>query len=77
MAFGFLRRHPLASAVLVGSAVAGAAGLAGSRIDPAEWHPPDPPTMTGPLERNNELVGAETVVTCEGPEDVEIGRAHV
>jgi len=70
MAFGFLRRHPLASAVLVGSAVAGAAGLAGSRIDPAEWHPPDPPIMTGPLERNNELVGAETVVTCEGPEDV-------
>ena len=57
-------------AVLVGGAVAGAAGLADPRIDPAEWHPLDPPAMTGPLERSHELVGAETVVTCEGPEDV-------
>ena len=66
----FLRRHPLTSAVLVGGAVAGAASLADPRIDPAEWHPPDPPAMTGPLERNRELADVETVVTCEGPEDV-------
>ena len=64
MVLGLLRRHPLASAALVGGAVAGAVGLADSRIDPAEWHPPDPPAMTGPLERNRELVGAETATTC-------------
>ncbi|PSQ41559.1 hypothetical protein BRD14_06150 [Halobacteriales archaeon SW_5_68_122] len=64
MVLGFLRWHPLASAVLVGGAVAGAVGLADSRIDPDDWHPPDPPAMTGPLKRNRELVSAETVVTC-------------
>ena len=70
MALGFLRRHPLALAILLGGAVAGVASLADSRIDPAEWHPPDPPAMTGTLEQSRELADVETVVTCEGPEDV-------
>jgi sugar lactone lactonase YvrE len=65
-----LRRHPLATAVLAGGAAVGALALADSRIDPVEWHPPKPPSTTGALEPDRALAGAETVVTCGGPEDV-------
>lgn len=68
MVFRFARRHPF----LTGLALAGVAAgsLTESRIDPVAWHPPDPPEMTGPLAENRELVGADRVVTVEGPEDV-------
>ncbi|MFW5964458.1 MAG: SMP-30/gluconolactonase/LRE family protein [Natronomonas sp.] len=70
MALGFVRRHPLATAGIL----VGAVGIAGSRVesrlDPAGWNPPEPPAMTGPLNSNRSLTGRETVVECEGPEDV-------
>ena len=70
MALGFVRRHPLATV----GVMAGAVGIAGSRVDsrldPAGWNPPEPPAMTGPLNSNRSLTGRETVVECEGPEDV-------
>ncbi|WP_254841319.1 SMP-30/gluconolactonase/LRE family protein [Natronomonas marina] len=70
MVLKFAREHPLATVVLGGAGLVGAATLVDSRIDPTEWHPPEPPEMTGALAPNRELAGAETVVTCEGPEDV-------
>lgn len=67
---GAVRRHPLASGgLLLGTALA-LGSLAESRLDPAEWHPPDPPPETGPLAPNQELAGLDQVVTCDGPEDV-------
>jgi len=71
MGGNFLRRHPL----LTGAAVLGlgvsAAGLAtDSRLDPVRWRPPDPPTLTGPLEPNQALTATETVCTVDAPEDV-------
>lgn len=70
MALDLFRKHPVAATVLVGGAVAGAVRFVDSRIDPTEWHPPEPPALSGALEPNRELAGAETVVRCEGPEDV-------
>lgn len=48
----------------------GAGVVRKSPIDPVDWNPPAPPGMTGALAENHELVGIDTVVTCEGPEDV-------
>jgi sugar lactone lactonase YvrE len=68
MVTGFVRRHPLLTGSVLAGAVVGAA--VDSRLDPAEWHPPDPPELTGTLASNLELVDCDTVVTCDGPEDV-------
>jgi sugar lactone lactonase YvrE len=70
MVSNLLRRHPVAATVLFGAAAGGAVRRVDSRIDPVEWHPPDPPETTGALAPNRELAGADTVVSCEGPEDV-------
>lgn len=48
----------------------GAGVVRESPIDPVGWNPPDPPEKAGSLAENRELVGIDTVVTCEGPEDV-------
>ncbi|MXR51190.1 SMP-30/gluconolactonase/LRE family protein [Halovenus sp. WSH3] len=56
------------------SAILGTVAVALSRVDsrtdPREWHPPDPPELTGALAQNWKLGAAETVVRCDGPEDV-------
>lgn len=70
MAVDFLRRHPLLAAGTVLGALATVGVRTESRLDPVEWHPPEPPAMTGPLASNHELAGADTVVSCEAPEDV-------
>lgn len=70
MAFGFVRRHPLATATVLLGAVGYAGTRADSRLDPTDWNPPEPPEMSGVLNSNRSLTGRETVVECEGPEDV-------
>jgi sugar lactone lactonase YvrE len=65
-----IRRHPWLSLGVVGGLAVLGLARADSRLDPEEWHPPDPPTLTGALEQNRNLAGAETVVACDGPEDV-------
>ena len=67
---GIIRDHPIATAGAVLGAVAVAGALRESRFDPQMWHPPDPPAFEGALAQNTELAGLETVVACEGPEDV-------
>lgn len=66
----FIRRHPVGTL----GALAGVAAIAGalreSRFDPGKWHPPEPPALEGPLAQNQRLANLETVVSCEGPEDV-------
>ena len=67
---GAVRRHPLVTGgLLLGAAVA-AGRLLDSRLDPAAWDPPDPPPETGPLAPDGELAGLDSVVSCDGPEDV-------
>ena len=70
MVLGSIRRHPVATAGALVCAGVVAGAVTDSRIDPAAWHPPDPPGMTGALEPNAELADVDTVVTCDGPEDV-------
>jgi sugar lactone lactonase YvrE len=68
MVSNFVRSHPLlAGGTLVGALAAAAVD---SRLDPQAWTPPEPPALTGALAPNKELTGAETVVDCDGPEDV-------
>jgi len=63
--------HPVTLLAALAAGVAAVAGaVASSRIDPVAWNPPDPPEMAGGLEPNDELRGIDTVVTCDGPEDV-------
>lgn len=53
--------------------------LVSSRLDPVEWHPPDPPDLEDALKPNNELIGVERVAVVDGPEDVafdEEGRLY-
>lgn len=66
---GFVRRHPLATGGLVVGAAVAAGATADSTLDPVAWDPPACPTMTGALAPNDSLVGADTVVGVEGPED--------
>lgn len=68
MVLGLVRRHPIAVGAVLAGVVAGT--VADSRIDPVGWNPEDPPEMSGALEPNRELAGLDTVVSCEGPEDV-------
>jgi sugar lactone lactonase YvrE len=70
MVLGSIRRHPLAAAALLAGAGVVAGTVIDSRLDPESWHPPDPPEMTGALEPTGELADVDTVVTCDGPEDV-------
>lgn len=70
MVLGRIRRHPLASAGLLVGVAAAVAARTEPRIEPEGWHPDDPPAWEGPLERNRELAGVDTVVSCDGPEDV-------
>lgn len=70
MVLGTLRRHPLAVAGLLAGVGAAVAARKGSRIEPEGWQPPDPPSLSGALEPGDELTSVETVVTCDGPEDV-------
>lgn len=72
---GFIRKHPLLTASVLLGGVALAGRLKQSRFDPGEWHPPDPPALEGSLAPNTELAGLETVVSCEGPEDVAFDSA--
>lgn len=64
-----LRNHPLAVASALG-AVGLAAATRDSRFEPGVWQPPEPPALEATLAPNRELGGLETVVRCEGPEDV-------
>ena len=66
---GSIRRHPLATGALALGALAAAGTLTESRLDPVEWHPPDPPAMTGALEPDHALADAARVLTADGPED--------
>lgn len=72
--------HPVAVLAAVVAAIGAILGaVTDSRIDPVGWNPPDPPEMSGTLEPNERLRGIDTVVTCEGPEDVafdESGRMY-
>lgn len=70
MVLGRIRRHPLASAGLLVGVGAAVAARTEPRIEPEGWQPADPPAWEGPLERNRELEGVDTVVRCDGPEDV-------
>ena len=65
-----IRRHPAAAAGLLAGLGAAIAARTEARIDPAGWEPDDPPELTGALEPNDELRDVDTVVTCDGPEDV-------
>jgi len=44
--------------------------LFASRLDPVEWHPEDPPAMTGALAQDRALADCDRVATVDGPEDV-------
>ena len=72
MAPGPLRRHPLAvGALVLGAAASVLARLSiESSIDPVAWHPPEPPSRSGPLAENRLLVGSDRVARVDGPEDV-------
>ncbi|NHN60801.1 MULTISPECIES: SMP-30/gluconolactonase/LRE family protein [Halorussus] len=70
MVIRFLRDHPVLSGGLLVGAAFGVGSAIDSRLDPAAWRPPDPPDLRGALAQNRALTGSETVVTCEGPEDV-------
>lgn len=66
---GFIRRHPLLTGGILLGSVAVAGRFADSRLDPVEWHPPDPPPMSGALEPAHALADTERIVTADGPED--------
>jgi sugar lactone lactonase YvrE len=75
MPLGTAKRHPVATGLALLGGIATAGWVAESRLDPAEWYPPEPPAMEGLLASGDELVGADTVLTCEGPEDVAFDAA--
>jgi sugar lactone lactonase YvrE len=72
MVLGPVRRHPIAAGSLLLGAAVGVGSASSSRLDPAEWHPPDPPAMTGALAPNRALAGRDRVLTADGPEDVAV-----
>jgi sugar lactone lactonase YvrE len=66
----FVRSHPFAVVGTLAGAGAVIGATADSRLDPAAWHPPEPPELTGVFAANLELTHAETVIRAVGPEDV-------
>jgi sugar lactone lactonase YvrE len=65
-----IRRYALVVGAALVAVVAAVAARTEPRIEPEGWEPRDPPELTGPLAPNDELRDVETVVTCDGPEDV-------